>query len=304
MGNVFFGEKKPPESFSLDELVLCDPLPNLVDLECPICLQVMLYDPCLVSCCGHHFCGYCITQAKRNKRNCPYCKTENYDTMADKGLERIIKSLRVKCTGHLKGCQWKGELIDLVDHLKRDSREGECLYSIVECKYKCDYKKERNELSNHEVTSCPKRPYQCEYCGYKSTYVIVTTEHTSTCQRYPISCPNHCEEEMILERRFMDKHLVENCPLAKVTCDYHKDGCNWKGERQALEFHYAQNCPSHLMFVHKRTNRLEKDNGDLKKEIKELNSLMKNAARELREQSNDIRQLQAQIRELKQSNIN
>ncbi len=301
MGNIL-ASQKPLESFALDELSLCDPLPSLVDIECPICLQIMLYDPCLVSCCGHHFCSNCITEAKKNKPACPYCKADNYDTMADKGLERIIKTIKVKCTCHLKGCQWRGELIDLVDHLRRDDRQGDCPYAVVECDYKCDYKGERNQLSDHELSSCPKRPYKCHYCNYNSTYTEVTNEHFKTCKRYPIKCPNNCDTIIKLERRYMDEHVTNECPLTIVSCDYKQDGCGWTGQRQGLEFHYTQYCSTHLTFVHKRTRHLETENDNMKKEIKELNKLIKNAASKLRDQSNDINKLQSQLTELRLRN--
>ena len=33
---------------------------KILEQECPICLQVMLIDPHLVSYCGHQFCDPCI----------------------------------------------------------------------------------------------------------------------------------------------------------------------------------------------------------------------------------------------------
>ena len=300
MGTLLSGGERP-ESFSLDELTFCHKLPELLELECPICLQVMINDPCLVSCCGHHFCGYCITQAKRSNNACPYCKADNYETMPDKGLERNIKTLRVKCTCNTSGCGWQGELSSLIDHLKKNEREGDCPCAVVECMNKCGHKQERHELGGHEKEVCPKRRYQCSHCGHKATYEAVTDKHYGVCQRYPILCPNGCDSiKHPLERRFMKKHIEKECPLTYIVCDYEKEGCGWKGQRRHFEEHCSKECVKHLRLVNERTKCLEEENKDLKRDVKELNGLVKKAASELRKQSVEIEKLQKHMRELQQ----
>ena len=218
--------------------------------------------------------------------------------MADKGLERIIKSLRVKCIRHSSDCTWEGELSTLEDHLKRDKREGDCPYAIVECRHTCGYKDERIILSEHETSHCPLRPHQCVYCAKKSTYSDVVNEHTKVCERYPITCPNGCNEATLIERRLMSEHVDNECPVAIVACDYWKEGCGWKGQRLHSDDHCSKECQRHLKLVYERTKKLEKENDGLKREIKQLNYLTKTAASELRKQSGDIERLQTQIRQL------
>ena len=301
MGNIgSFFTSEQPESFSLDELTFCDPLPDMVELECPICFQVMLHNPCLVSCCGHHFCSYCITQAKISNKNCPYCKKHTYETMEDKGLARIIKSLRVKCIQHSRGCRWQGDLSALEDHLSRKKREGDCLFTTAGCRYACGHKDERGILSEHETNTCPNRPYTCSYCGLKLTFIEVTNAHTNVCPRYPITCPNLCDQEVVLERRYMKDHLKTSCPLTIVPCDYQQEGCNWKGHRRESTCHYSENCHQHLKAVCEKTRLLAAENEQLKSQIKELSNLSKKAASELRRQSGNIERLEVQVQRLQQ----
>ena len=83
--------------FSQDELTFLEEPPKQIEIECPICLQVMLNDPHLVSCCGHHFCRTCV---KDSNGACPYCNEKEYQTMPDKEHLCIINGLKVNCTNN------------------------------------------------------------------------------------------------------------------------------------------------------------------------------------------------------------
>ena len=69
-------------------------------------LQVMLNDPHLTSCCGHHFCETCINRVKDSNGACPYCKEKEYQTMPNKDRLRIISGLNVNGKENLKICQF------------------------------------------------------------------------------------------------------------------------------------------------------------------------------------------------------
>ena len=114
--------------YSKDELTFVEEPPKILELECPICLQVMLNDPYLMSCCGHHFCGPCIKKVQEAKGPCPFCKESSYQAMVDKKTQRNINSLHVYCINNKEGCEWKRELKDLSSHLQQGIREGECQY--------------------------------------------------------------------------------------------------------------------------------------------------------------------------------
>ncbi|MBM3931102.1 MAG: hypothetical protein FJ336_07505, partial [Sphingomonadales bacterium] len=42
-------------------------------LECPICRDTILIE-CLVTKCGHKYCGKCINQWLEENSSCPYCR--------------------------------------------------------------------------------------------------------------------------------------------------------------------------------------------------------------------------------------
>ena len=85
--------------YSKNELTFVEEPPKLLDLEleCPVCLQVMLNDPHLVSCCGHNFCGPCIKKIQSRNEPCPLCMENRYQAMVDKKTQRNINSLHIYC---------------------------------------------------------------------------------------------------------------------------------------------------------------------------------------------------------------
>ena len=75
-----------------------------------------------------------------------------------------------------------------------------------------------NEVKQHS-DSCPKRPWQCQYCDLGSSYDIgVVCEHLSICTKYPVVCPISCEVGSV-PRCDLEAHLMV-CPLQPVTCEH------------------------------------------------------------------------------------
>ena len=61
--------------------------PKAVQCECPICLLV-LREPYQATCCGKSFCKKCIERVKVGSSRCPVCKTENFFSYPNNGLEQ------------------------------------------------------------------------------------------------------------------------------------------------------------------------------------------------------------------------
>ena len=243
MASFVFGSVH--SGYSKDELTFVEEPPKILELECPICLQVMLNDPHLVSCCGHNFCGPCIKKVQYRNEPCPLCKENSYQAMVDKKAQHNINGLHVYCINNKEGCKWKGELKDLSSHLQREKRQGECQYERVHCKYRayrrkchnvtnifqvmhwnqqypfkaCEFIDQRYKLAAHETNDCPNRPYKCEYCGHDDSYVNITEIHYSECYYYLMSCPNKCTQDKIPRCQLKD-HLDISCPLQPIECEF------------------------------------------------------------------------------------
>ena len=244
-----------------------EPPQSVFQTECSVCLQI-LKEPCLISCCGHKFCRECIERIKKDKKACALCNEPDFTFMRDGGLERSLKDLEVWCSYRKEGCEWKGKLGKLEEHLNRDpSSENQlnrCQFVAVECTHKCGAWFQRCHINTHETQQCKKRPYSCDYCrDYHSTFEDVTEVHYPQCGKYPVACPNDCDVYKF-ERQKLESHLKEQCPLAVVDCPFSYAGCVTQLPRKDMPEHMKENV-THLTLMATTTQRLLKENQELQR---------------------------------------
>ena len=156
-----------------------------------------------------------------------------------------------------------GRARTLKTHL--ESEKG-CGLVVVECPNKCAtiegdvITMVRKELEKHLSSECYLRPYQCEHCGIKDTYVRITGKidvhivlwhhgsHYDKCPAYPLACPNICGASGI-KRRDMDDHRSQ-CPQEPVKCPFTEAGCtDCTLRRHQLDNHLASNQQKHLLLM-------------------------------------------------------
>ena len=106
------------------------------------------------------------------------------------------------------------------------------------------------------MNDCPNRPFTCQYCDHKATYIIVTNEHWPMRKQYPLKCPNKCGEKAI-ERQHLPKHLEEICPMQVIKCEFSYAGCEVECQRQHMQTHLEENVRVHLNKVSYRTKQQE-----------------------------------------------
>lgn len=241
--------------------------PTELQYECSVCLQV-LCEPHQVTCCGSNFCKSCISRIKNNGAPCPLCNEPQFEIFPDKRLKRSLISYKVKCTHQAKGCEWIGELGELVKHLNEkpplDERQNGCQYQDVNCSH-CEEPFMRKDVVNHEE-SCLFRPYVCEYCHtFQSTCHDVSVNHWPVCPRRPIPCPNQCG--LYPEKRHMQHHLDNDCPNAILKCPYSYAGCTVQLTSAGIEDHIHDDVVRHAKLM---TTQQQKVHSELsgKKQIK------------------------------------
>ena len=233
------------------------------ELVCKICHHPSR-EPYLSVCCGHTFCKTCLDDAKRAvsvENACPVCREKGFTTCPNKQNERALKSLHVFCTNKNKGCDWQGELNSIVAHL---TNSDGCPFEEVSCTNECGLSLQRQHLSKHIDTKCPRSKVTCQYCSIiEERHFITGKHHEEECPKYPLPCPNrceiktvhrenmeahrakcpleviHCECNLSLQRQFLGKHVDIECPRSKVACQY----CNTIGERQFINGqHQKEEC--------------------------------------------------------------
>ena len=243
-----------------------------VQSECPICLQI-LREPFQVTCCGYSFCKTCIERVKEDDKPCPTCNEAEFTVFHNKGLQRSLNDLHVRCPND--ECEWTGELRHLDHHLNPEPEkiaEG-CQYVQIKCMYECGEELSRKLIPTHEANDCPKRPYSCDYCReYTSTFEDVTSNHYHKCKCYPLSCPNRCDEiwKYAIERQNLDQHLKDECPLATIDCEFSHAGCKVQLPRKDMLEHIKESQITHISLLATQLATYRQENELLQREIAQL----------------------------------
>ena len=242
--------------------------PTAFQTLCPVC-HLFLREPHLVSCCGQKICRQCLQPAE--KAPCKICGESDFTHLQDRGLERSMKELEVRCSYKKEGCEWVGKLGELELHLNLgpdpENQPQECQFVEIGCQYKCGESFQRRFVATHESQQCPKRPYNCEHCqAYQSTFEDVVDEHYPQCSMYPTVCPNECRESPF-ERHQVERHLRDECPLVPVGCPYQYAGCKAELVRNDVQAHIEKDIPHHLTLLAGVTEGLTKTNQELRENM-------------------------------------
>ena len=243
------------------------------DFYCPVTID-FLREPHQMLCCGNHLSQGAVTRLQGQP--CPVCKEDNFKTVPDKFFKRKVNELKVRCPNKSLRCEWVGELGSLDRHLSQNSAEGECQFVTLACPYSCGDSFQRCQLEGHKAKDCCNRPFTCQYCDHKATYITVTNEHWPICKKYPLECPNKCGKNVI-ERQHLPNHL-ETCPLQVIKCEFSYAGCEVECQRQHMQTHLEENVKVHLNKVshtlHCQTQQQQSINEQLQKQIVALMSAL------------------------------
>ena len=200
--------------------------------------------------CGEHFqrCqleGHKVCDCPNRPFMCQCCGHEDTYNAVTNEHWLICAKYPVDCP---LGCQWVGEQGNLDQHLNDGFEEGECPLVTVPCSYDCGWCFQRCHLQEHKAKECFTRPFTCQYCDYKATYIKVINEHLPICKRYILKCTNQCGANAI-ERQHLPKHLEETCPLQMIKCEFSYAGCEVECQRSCMQTHLTRNKTVHLSLV-------------------------------------------------------
>ena len=214
-------------------------------LLCKICKEPSR-DPYMTLCCGHAFCKSCLDRQKQARTicyACPMCRKEKPDftTVPYVALNREIRELHVYCTNKEKGCKWEGEINNINNH-----RCG-CQFEEGKCSNECGKMIQRQYLTSHVETECPRRKVNCQYCHDTGEHQFIEGQHKEECPKLPLPCPNNCEVKNI-PREDMEAHK-KNCRLERIQCEYYSVGCEARMARKDLEEHKKEKMDDHLLMM-------------------------------------------------------
>ena len=135
-----------------------------------------------------------------------------------------------------RGCGWEGTVGTLEDHMTK------CDFTMTPCPDGCKDANEviikyfRKELEEHVSSECPRREYQCQDCGLKDKYRVITGPHEDECKKKMVSCVNK-ECDSVLERGCVQEHVRLSCNYTEVSCKYASIGCGEKKVRLEMKAH-------------------------------------------------------------------
>jgi len=222
-------------------------VPPSDNVVCKIC-QHPSREPHLSGCCGHTFCKSCLESVKKAATvisdACPVCRNEEFTTFPNKQVDRTIRSLHVFCSNKKKGCEWQGEVNDIVDHLKKSTG---CQFEDIICSSGCGITLQRRYLDNHIQNECVCRKVDCQYCHITGEHQFIEGKHKEQCPKLPIACPNKCEVGSV-PRDDVEEHM-KMCPLGLIQCEYHTLGCEVKMVRKDQKKHNKEKIEDHLSFT-------------------------------------------------------
>ena len=227
--------------------------PKELQIECPICLHI-LREPYQATCCGYIYCQSCIERVKSGSKPCPTCNNTDFDIFPDKRLHKTLYGFKVWCSNKKLGCNWSGELRDLVVHSNTDPvytrRLLGCEFVEIECSL-CHEFIQRGKLKTHEAKSCLFREYTCEFCDkYTSNYTDVVKKHQPQCPFQLVACPNNCGQSV--QRQKLGQHVKEECEQRlpdKIACEYSFAGCSEMIPPDHMQEHLKEDVHIHLSLL-------------------------------------------------------
>ncbi len=278
------------------------PPPDYLQTECSVCLLV-LRSPHITSCCGHNFCKTCIDEIQTGGKACPLCNQLAFSLVYNRSHDASLKQLDAYCPYRKISCKWIGKLDALDEHLNRDPEFTKqlvgCAFVEVRCYHDgCGQFVQRQIIIEHQTEKCSKRPFVCEYChDYSSTHDDVL-RHWAVCICYPISCPHKCTQNTF-ERRSLQRHLDEECPLQEIECSFKYAGCRTKLPRRDMAAHVKENV-THMSLLALQNQQLLTKLNDKEEEIRRameenrmqiegsLDRLVQNQLKQLHQKEDDV----------------
>lgn len=207
------------ENFSYSFVSSTEPCDDYI---CPITGKVML-DPCKTGCCGKHLSRAKAEKLTNGNRSCPMCNAPSpaqsaagrlkiFTASPDSEFQEKILQLQVRCFYSEDGCGWEGPLQDFQSH----------------------------------TFSCNMQAWKCQYCVFRSTQLVGTTEHAQICENRPIQCS--CNDASPIPFHEYEAHLV-TCPAQPIPCELADIGCQEEFPRSESAQHMKECVSQHQLLV-------------------------------------------------------
>jgi hypothetical protein len=212
----------------------------LSEYVCPLCKGI-LCDPVLEQCGTSIYCRACLERYLEKEGKCPggrKCSSSSIISMDF--VARLINKQECLCRNKEFGCDWKGKLNELQEHLKI-----QCKTKPVKCAFEgCDVELIESALILHS-SLCLFRNVSCDDCNSEIKMKDLE-KHLKSCPKKKILCENDCGEEIC--REFQEEHK-KICFNSCSECQYKIIGCKYNSTRRNMEEHFTKEKDKHEQLV-------------------------------------------------------
>ncbi len=240
-------------------------------IKCAICLNI-INNVKACSICLNGFCSYCIDIWLKTNKNCPCCKsTFENDEKIVRQKNNILDTCQYYCVNHQNGCQKTfNSQKSFFNHFK-----NECIHGKYECNSiiysynlspinfyhgrKCTFKGNLNEIKIHSK-NCGLKEIMCRCCEKKFPLIVIK-QHCDDCYNKLQLC-QYCH--LNFPHIQLKSHYLE-CPEIEINCVK----CKQKFLRKNKNNH------SDIQCLENRYSAIMRDNLDLKKEVNQLKTKVK-----------------------------
>ena len=215
---------------------------KVCDFICYLCKGV-LYQP-VSDYCGHLFCQKCFETYLSTSQICPVTRTP---LVIDQPIEmpavrNYLNKMYMRCKNNNEGCQWKGQLKDLNEHINNQCKKQKIKCENIGCKLMI----KREDIKEH-LKQCGFKEILCPDCGVKLIREQIEY-HRTKCPKLKMECIQGCKK--MVPRDEMNTHLVKECDYSKVLCNYSKIGCNKIVMRKEQRQHEKENFYEHAIMIY------------------------------------------------------
>ena len=254
------------EEVAILELTFVAPLPK--ECRCYLCDQLMK-SPCHLTCCNSRYCQKCVDRMISAKNACKKCRSKWYrkeTSREDLAIKQVIDKLHVYCPMKINGCLWSGRMQDLEAHLLWNEFISDdttnCRFLPVPCP-ECEVSVPRREMVEHQKVRCENRQVECQLCHHRDTASRIESLHGEVCRVRPIECSNGCGMPGIKESHLTD-HLMSECPLRYVSCEYKHIGCDQQYHYKDRLQHNEKFFQEHFYLMSEKVLILGSENEELR----------------------------------------
>ncbi|KAI6649644.1 TNF receptor-associated factor 6-like isoform X13 [Oopsacas minuta] len=262
------------------------------------------------------------TECNGIAREAVFCEGKTICTLCTAGkphepnddVRESVNGLNVICPLNYRGCEWKGELLQLEQHLLK------CDHLLILCNQECSTILTQYDLTEHITNSCPMRNIPCKFCEDLCLAKNVN-KHLTKCPAYILDCLQGCKERV--RRDKMNEHTEIHCEMKKEPCPYHEFGCKTNSiAKRDVQTHQQEYVVSHQQCLYQqmklsnkqlnietagingRADHLEKICDEQKEQILNLEKVCSEQKEQITKNNKDVNKLKTELENQEKLNKN